>query len=112
LEESLKSITLRFGDQALQLNVEGMSITAREILKVISDINKRKSEHFLVKVPTGLAPNLPIGIDSLAFALNVKAEDLESIINEMISFNILELVSEKAQFRSSRRGWKKIRLKE
>jgi hypothetical protein len=90
-----------------------MQITSRDILKVIEDINHRKSEYYLsVKTPKNTVPNIPVGIDSIALILHAKVEDIEPVIDDMIAFHLLEQVAQKTQVHSGRKGWKKVRLKE
>jgi hypothetical protein len=94
------------------LKVESMDITIENILTTIVNINQRKLANFVVKPQNGITPNYPIGVDSLALILNVKVDEIEPIIKEMISFDILEMVNGRSTIPGGRKGWDKVRLKE
>lgn len=95
-------------------NKEIMSLKIEDILTAIKNINERKAANYVVKPKNASTstPNLPIGIDSLAYELKVKIDMIEPIIEEMISFNILEVVHQKVHVHSKRVGWKQIKLTE
>ena len=89
-----------------------MNITVETILDAIEKINERKRDNLIIKPNRSIMPNTIIGIDSLALILNVKVDDIEPIIDEMISYNILEQLPHTLQSNGGRKGWKKVRLKE
>lgn len=88
-----------------------MIVTVESVLKAIETINSRKTLSIVFKRTLRSIPNAPIGIDSLAYVLKVKSDDVVPVVEEMIPYGVLEIAQQKTR-RDGSMGIKLIRLKE